>query len=147
MADRRGEYDARAGNRREITLRSTRAGDYLTFVGLAASRGIPARALRRYAPRVNLARALTVEPEVLLLDEPYVRWTPRTREIVQSELLRVGRNEEDRGTSPLDRRSRVPVRRVLVSAVPAAAEGSGLIDLPRSTGARRSSTRPNSVRY
>jgi NitT/TauT family transport system ATP-binding protein len=39
--------------------------------------------------RCNLARALTVDPEVLIMDEPFAALDAQTREIMQLELLRI----------------------------------------------------------
>ena len=37
--------------------------------------------------RVNVARALTIDPEILLMDEPFASLDAQTREFMQSELL------------------------------------------------------------
>jgi NitT/TauT family transport system ATP-binding protein len=39
--------------------------------------------------RCNLARALTVDPKILIMDEPFAALDAQTREIMQAELLRI----------------------------------------------------------
>jgi ABC-type nitrate/sulfonate/bicarbonate transport system ATPase subunit len=39
--------------------------------------------------RCNLARALTVDPKILIMDEPFAALDAQTREIMQKELLRI----------------------------------------------------------
>lgn len=46
--------------------------------------------------RVNLARALAIDPDMLLMDEPFSALDAQTREIMQTELLRIW--EEGRKT-------------------------------------------------
>jgi NitT/TauT family transport system ATP-binding protein len=67
-----------------------RARGLLDLVGLGSfADHYPGQLSGGMQQRVNLARALAVEPELLLLDEPFASIDAQTREVMQGELLRV----------------------------------------------------------
>jgi NitT/TauT family transport system ATP-binding protein len=67
-----------------------RARELLDVVGLSgAASKYPGQLSGGMQQRVNLARALAVDPQLLLLDEPFASIDAQTREVMQGELLRI----------------------------------------------------------
>ena len=84
--------------------------------------------------RANVARALAVDPSVLLMDEPFSALDAQTRELMQQELLRiwsVGRKTVLFVTHQIDEAVYLADRVVVLSAQPGQILSEIAIDLPR----------------
>jgi len=83
--------------RRAGPAEKRRTRDLLKLVGLAGFEDYYPRQLSGgMRQRVNLARALAIDPQILLMDEPFSALDAQTREIMQTELMRIW--EEGRKT-------------------------------------------------
>ncbi|MGH3756846.1 ABC transporter ATP-binding protein [Actinophytocola sp.] len=81
--------------RRDISAEAVR--DLIARVGLAGYEDrLPKELSGGMRQRVNLARALATDPDVLLMDEPFAALDAQTREVMQEELLAIWNKGEQK---------------------------------------------------
>ena len=114
---------------------SARAKDFIKLVGLAGfEEHFPHELSGGMQQRCNLARALTVDPEILIMDEPFAALDAQTREIMQSELLRIWRESKKTVlfiTHQINEAIYLADRVIVFAARPGRVKATIKIDLPR----------------
>ncbi len=112
--------------------RASRAENLLKLVGLAhAADQYPHQLSGGMQQRIGLARALAIDPAILLMDEPFSALDAQTREVLQDELLRIHAETEKTTafvTHDLDEAIYLSDRVVVLAAKPGRVKQ--VIDIP-----------------
>jgi NitT/TauT family transport system ATP-binding protein len=112
-----------------------RADELIRLVGLAGfEQHYPHELSGGMRQRANLARALTIDPDILLMDEPFAALDAQTREIMQSELLRVWRSNRKTVmfvTHQIDEAVYLADRVVVMTSRPGQIKAMLNVDIPR----------------
>jgi NitT/TauT family transport system ATP-binding protein len=112
--------------------RASRAQSLLELVGLAdAADQYPDQLSGGMQQRIGLARALAIDPAILLMDEPFSALDAQTREVLQDELLRIHAQTEKTTlfvTHDLDEAIYLSDRVVVLAAKPGRVKQ--IVDIP-----------------
>jgi NitT/TauT family transport system ATP-binding protein len=120
-----------------------RAAELIALVGLAGfEHHYPHELSGGMQQRVNLARALVVDPKILLMDEPFASLDAQTRELMQEELLRIWATAKKTVlfiTHQIDEAIYLADRVVVFSGRPGKVKDSIAVDIerPRPIGVKR----------
>jgi NitT/TauT family transport system ATP-binding protein len=122
-----------AGVSRDVV--DARVRTYIDLVGLAGfERAFPHELSGGMQQRVGLARALAMEPDILLMDEPFGSLDAQTREILQDELLRIYQRQPRTMvfiTHSIEEAIALGDRIVVLTARPARVRETITVDIPR----------------
>ena len=112
-----------------------RAREFVELVGLVGFEdAYPYELSGGMQQRVNLARALATDPQMLLLDEPFASLDAQTREFMQFELLKIWRRKQKTAlfiTHQVIEAIYLADRVIIFSARPGTVKEVITIDLPR----------------
>jgi ABC-type nitrate/sulfonate/bicarbonate transport system ATPase subunit len=116
------------------TERQRRIAHYIGLVGLGGfEKAYPAELSGGMKQRLEVARALAVNPDMLLLDEPFGALDSITRLIMRGELLRIWREERNTVvfvTHDIDEAVQLADRVAVMSGRPANIQQTMNIDIP-----------------
>jgi NitT/TauT family transport system ATP-binding protein len=108
------------------------------YIGLVGLRGFEARYPRELSggmrQRVSIARALAVNPSILLMDEPFASLDIQTREFMQDELLKIWQRERKTVifvTHSIDEAIKLSDRVAIMTPRPGRIEEIKAVALPR----------------
>ncbi len=108
---------------------------YIEMVGLFGfERAYPYQLSGGMQQRVGLARALAVEPDIFLMDEPFGSLDAQTRELLQDELLRIWERVRRTMvfiTHSIEEAIAIGDRVVVLSPRPARVRETLIVDIPR----------------
>lgn len=115
--------------------RRSRAQKYIDLVGLKGfENSFPVQLSGGMKQRVGIARAYCIEPEVMLMDEPFGALDAQTRYLMQEELQRIWQTEKRTiifVTNNIEEAIYLADRIVVLSNCPATVKKEYVIEMPR----------------